>query len=488
MPGGKAAPPLQVMFPPPKRDRIMSILHLLGAELFHRKANFVLSVCAIIAAATMFVAGPTLLQGYQNESRARLQVMRDETHQQLEAQQQETDQQLAAMQAQQDEDLAYLDKRTKRIMRELGFNLRIVHRDTDMTNLLADFVALDMPEEYVTRLAEAPELTKVVHLVARLQQMVEWEGKSRLLVGFAPEAVQTHIEKKDPMGFRIPRGQVFLGHEAGAGHEVGETVEILGKQFEVGQILPAHGRRDEDIAIIMHLADAQEVLRKPGKISEILALGCKCKTVDRVEEIREQLEAVLPEARVMELRLAAIARDDQRKLVTEHHRQRIDDYKQGRQQIVDRITANRAAMIEREAEGHAKILAFLASVNTYLTPLLVLVSGVWVGLLAWSNVQERRTEIGLLRALGKGTLDIAGLFLGKALLLGLLGGLVGCGLGFMLARLAGNALEVAPQHFVPSLPLLAATLVGAPLIAAMASYLPTLKAVTQDPAVVLMEE
>ena len=466
----------------------MSTIRLLGAELFHRKANFVLSVCAMIAAATMFVAGPTLLRGYQNESQARLQAMRDDTNRQLQQQQQETDEQLAAMEAKQTADLADLDKRTKRIMRDLGFNLRIVHRNTDMTNLLANFVAFDMPEEYVQRLADSPTLTKVVHLVARLQQMVEWEGKPRLLVGFAPEATQTHIGKKPPMGFRIPAGQVLLGSETGKGHEVGDTVEILGKSFEVSRILAPHGRRDEDIAIIMNLADAQQVLDKPGKISEILALGCKCETIDRIEEISAQLEALLPEAKVMELRIEAIARDEQRKLVTAHHRQRMADYKRGRQEIMDRAAESQSQMIDREAKGHNQILMFLASINAYLTPLLVLVSAIWVGLLAWSNVQERRTEIGLLRALGKGTLDIAGLFLGKALLLGLLGGLVGCGLGFALAKFAGDTLDVAPENFAPSLPLLAATLLGAPLVAVMASYLPTLKAITQDPAIVLMEE
>ena len=68
-----------------------------------------------------------------------------------------------------------------------------------------------------------------------------------------------------------------------------------------------HRDGQEDIAVCMHLADAQEVLDKPGRISEILVLGCKCKTVNRVEEITEQLEAVLPKP-VTEMRMQAIAR------------------------------------------------------------------------------------------------------------------------------------------------------------------------------------
>ncbi|MCO6459077.1 MAG: FtsX-like permease family protein [Pirellulaceae bacterium] len=489
----------------------MSTWRLLTAELWHRKSNFALSLLAVVAAATMFVAGPALILGYRQESDRQLLAMRQETQRQLEARQlqndrqlsamrEETDSQLAEMQTQAERDLQELDTRTKRIMRDLGFNLRIVHRNTDTSELLANFVAFDMPEEYVQRLAESPELTKVAHLVARLEQMIQWEGKPRLLVGFAPETVQTHVEKKPPMGFNIELGTVFLGHEAGVGREVGQQVEILGKSFQVARILPPHGNRDEDIALIMHLRDAQEVLEKPGKISEILALGCKCKTVNRVEEISQQLEAVLPEARVMELRLSAIAREDQRKLVEEHHRQRMADHQQRRQEILVRAEADQQQLLAdeardhqrmREAEqaGHAKILAMLGAVNSYFTPLVVLVCAVWVGLLAWSNVRERRTEIGLLRALGRGSLDIARLFLGKAVVLGLLGGLLGCVSGCWLAYwLATRILEVGSGSFVPPYAFLAAALLGGPLVAATASYLPTLKAITQDPAVVLLED
>jgi ABC-type lipoprotein release transport system permease subunit len=227
----------------------------------------------------------------------------------------------------------------------------------------------------------------------------------------------------------------------------------------------------------MHLKDAQEVLNKPGKISEIVALGCKCNTVNRVEEITAQLEAVLPEAKVTEQRLNAIAREDQRNLVARYYQQSMKDY-----------DANRQKIAQQERAQQHKIIALLRTVTSFITPLIVLVCAAWVGLLALANVRERRTEIGLLRALGKGSLDIASLFLGKALLLGLLGGLVGCSLGYGLARwLALAMFEVAPANFTPQYGVLAATLFGAPLISAMASYLPTLTALTQDPAVVLQE-
>jgi ABC-type lipoprotein release transport system permease subunit len=445
----------------------MSTFQLLVAELRHRKMNVLLSLLALIAASTLFVASPTLLRGYQQESGRRLLAM-----------QQETDKELQSMQEKAKGDLADLDTRTKRIMRELGFNLRIVHQNTDLAQLYANFVSYDMPEEYVKKLAESPEITKVAHLVASLKQMVEWEGKPRLVVGIAPEATQSHVEKKDPMGLQVKPGMVYLGQLAAEGHALGDNVEILGKQFEVAHILPAHGRADEDIAIFMNLADAQTVLNKPGKISEILALGCKCKTVERIEEITAQLEVVLPDTKVTEHRLQAIAREDQRKLVEAHHQQTMDDYE-----------ANRTKIAQQEQTHRDQVAGLLSGVTSVVTPLIVFVCALWVGLLAWSNVRERRAEIGLLRAIGKRSGSIASLFLGKAVILGTAGGVVGCLLGYFFARwLATSVFEVTVESFTPSTLASACAILGTPLIAAMASYLPTLAAVKQDPAVVLSGE
>ena len=121
-------------------------------------------------------------------------------------------------------------------------------------------------------------------------------------------------------------------------------------------------------------------------------------------------------------------------------------------------------------------------------PVVVLGAAIWVGLLSLANVRQRRTEIGLLRALGKGSGLIAWLFLGKAVLLGLLGGLLGLVGGAWLAvGLGVGVLGVPVEHFALPYPLLLGALLGAPAVAALASYLPMLVGLTQDPAVVLRE-
>ncbi len=119
-----------------------------------------------------------------------------------------------------------------------------------------------------------------------------------------------------------------------------------------------------------------------------------------------------------------------------------------------------------------------------LLPVVVLVAALIVGLMTWLNVRERRAEIGLLRALGKRTTQIASLFLAKSLIVGLVGGLVAslvCWAAYHLLLIAPSA-PSETALFRPSTLLLALTVLGAPLVTTMAAYLPTLQAIAQDPA------
>lgn len=65
--------------------------------------------------------------------------------------------------------------------------------------------------------------------------------------------------------------------------------------------------------------------------------------------------------------------------------------------------------------------------------ILILVCAAWVGTLAMMNVRERKQEIGILRALGYSAGKITALFLGKALLLGILGAVLGFIIGTALS-------------------------------------------------------
>jgi ABC-type lipoprotein release transport system permease subunit len=91
--------------------------------------------------------------------------------------------------------------------------------------------------------------------------------------------------------------------------------------------------------------------------------------------------------------------------------------------------------------------------------------------------------------LGKGSATIAALFLGKAVLVGILGATVGVLLGTWTAHwLGARVLQVTADRFAVHYPVLLIALLGAPALSALAGYLPTLSALLQDPAVVLRDQ
>jgi len=459
---------------------------MLLSEIRYRKLNFVLSLFAVTIAVGLFVASPMLLEAYQQETGSQVAQSRALVEE-LEQGVRRMERDMAEFERQTDAELARLADETRRTMRDLGFNLMIVHKDTNMSDFWAeDFASHDMPEEYVDILANDPRLTLVRHLVATLQQKITWQNRKVLLAGYRPEVPQPHLTPKSPMGPNIEPGTVHLGYELGIGHKEGETIEVLGRQFRIARILPEQGSK-KDIMIAMHLKDAQQLLNKPGRINQIVALECQC-AAENMAQIRAQFEQILPDTRVTEFRSRRLARAEQRRAV-EEKRQRVLAEMQANLAERRRLLEERKALLAQLEASRARILGIMRTLTQVITPLVVVASAVWVGLLALANVRERRVEIGILRALGKGSVTIVLLFLGKAVLVGLLGGLVGLGLGYLTAQWFGQrALGVDVELLSLPQQLALAALLGAPLLSAVASYLPALSAAMQDPAVVLRDQ
>ncbi len=336
-------------------------------------------------------------------------------------------------------------RETIRLMRNMGFNLLIIPEEADFADFWSDsFAQANMPEEYVHRLSEVRNLD-VQHLVARLQKRAEWRGRKVLLTGMLPEIQMKNMPPKSAMSPDIKRGTVYLGYELwhGQGLSEGDTIEVLGREFTISKLAAESGSND-DIRIWGHLHDAQEALGLPGQINEIEALHCLCGD-NALATIRARLSEALPGTKVTEMQTIAVMRAETRRMM-------------------DRYAA-------------------------FIIPVVALVCGLWIGLQTLSNVRERRVEIGIYRALGIGSGPIAALFLAKAVIVGLVGALIGFGLGTWLALHFGPGIfAYTAGKITPELPLLWRALVFAPVIAVVASYLPALQAVAQDPAEVLREE
>lgn len=339
-------------------------------------------------------------------------------------------------------------RETIRLTRDMGFNLRIIPKNTDMDQFwTTGFSRLFMPENTVQKFL-AHRNFSFAHLTATLHKQVEWREKRIILTGISPE-IEPSGKPKTSMSFAIQPGTAYFGYEIAREFELqkGDSVDILGKKFRIAQTLSETGS-DDDIRIYMTLPEVQQLLQLEGQINEIKALNCLCvisDDQDPLDILRQQLSVVLPEAKVVMNRTIAQARQ----------RQRI--------------------MFE-------KYFAFIL-------PFLVIVCAAWIGALALLNLKERKPEIGILRALGYQTVQIAGLFFGKSLLLGILGALIGYALGTWLSMTIGPSIfQVTAKAIHPINSLLYQALILAPTFAILSAFLPTVAAITRDPALTLREE
>ena len=286
------------------------------------------------------------------------------------------------------------------------------------------------------------------HLTATLQKPIIWKNKQALLIGIAPE-LEPSGKKKSFMSFKIKPGTVYIGYELvkSLSLEDKQVIVISGKSFKIAKCLNETGSND-DISIYAQLTDVQEILSMEGQINEIKALNCLCVTEDNqdpLDILREQLAIVLPDANVIQNKTIANARESQRIMIDKYF--------------------------------------------ALIMPFVVIVFAIWIGALAMTNVQDRKHEIGVLRALGYGSTKIAVLFLGKAIVIGLIGAAVGFFIGNMMAMSYGPGIfKVTAKMIKPLYNLLTWSLVAAPLFAALAAFIPTMIAVTQDPALTLKEE
>lgn len=378
----------------------MSLWAMVFKEVRHRKVNFALAVIAVAAAVALVVSLVMLLNASQNE--------------------------------------------TRRTMRDIGFNVRIVAKDADLVAFqLNGYTDATMPMEYIHELAQAGNVA-YNHLTATLRQKVDVHGTPAIYVGLS-ESLFPPGQKKPAMVKPVEQGTVEVGRTlADALHvKKGDAITIGSEAFTIARVSPETGTQD-DITILGLLSDGQRALGLEGRISEIQAMDCFCLTADEdpLAKLRAELNTMLPDAQMVHAAAIANARAKQRR------------------------------MVEQMA--------------AYVAPLVALICAGLISVLAAINVRERSAEIGLLRAIGKRGGVISGLFLGKAVVIGIIGAII----GFVIGSAVG--LSIGPDLFpdtarkmTTDYQLLMIAAVGAPLFAAAASFLPAMMAVTKDPAVTL---
>lgn len=143
-------------------------------------------------------------------------------------------------------------------------------------------------------------------------------------------------------------------------------------------------------------------------------------------------------------------------------------------------------VMHRVADGEGKILTRVRTLLWLVTAASLLAAALAVGASSAASVIERRTEIGLMKALGAGSATMGLLLAAEQLMLALVGGGLGYGLGLLLARFLGTKIFGVPP--APSLLVLGVVLVLAAGVTLLGSALPLRRAANYDPAPILRGE
>lgn len=431
----------------------MNLWHVVKKEILYRKLNFGMALVSVVLAAGCLVGSLTLLKVHDERTRIILARKEAETKKKMDE----------------------LKDEVRRAMLKLGFNLVILPEGQNLGDWYAeDYASRYMPEEYVTRLANSGIIT-VRHFLPTLQQKIKWPETKRtiILVGTRGEVPNIHKSPRKPLVQPVPAGGIVLGHELhqSLGLKVADEVQLSGRSFTVHKCHEERGTKD-DITAWINLREAQEMLEKKGLINAILALECICQGVDDLlSRVRADIAGILPGTRVIEIGSRALARAEARAEV-------------GREA---------KASLEREEKNRARLKTEREAFTAILVPLIMLACGVWIAFLGFTNVRDRRVEIGILRAMGFRSGQIMFLFLSRSLMIGLIGG----GLGFLAGALSGSrlgftlegkteAVTVTGKVLDPALLLLA--LAAALILTLISGWIPALLASQQDPAEVLRTE
>jgi putative ABC transport system permease protein len=275
-----------------------------------------------------------------------------------------------------------------------------------------------------------------------------------------------HVEGK---WFADDAQQCLLGSTFAKQHrlKIGDVLRVSSGNLsgaiplEVVGILSTGGPEDE--ALVASLATAQELAGKPG-VYRRLYVSALTKPED------------------------AFARRDPKTMTSaEFDRWYCTPYVSSiALQISQELKGTDVRVIQRVAEGEGNVLTRVRTLLWLVTFAALLAATLAVGASAAASVIERRTEIGLMKALGAGSGLVGVLLAAEQLLLALVGGGIGYALGILFARALGVKIfgfAPAPKIFV-----LLIILALAALITLVGSAVPLRKASRYAPAPILRGE
>ncbi|MEN8135312.1 MAG: FtsX-like permease family protein [Thermodesulfobacteriota bacterium] len=242
------------------------------------------------------------------------------------------------------------------------------------------YESVDFAESSIGRIREIENSKNLGAVVPKVLGSAEVNGRKVLLMG---TNFNDELSLKTWWQFQgnVPgEYELMVGSEAAEtlGLKIGDQLSMKGHDFKVASVLMATGGA-EDGVIIANMAEAQQVLGKEGRVSmvEISAFCRGCPISDMVL----QIAAKFPEAKVTALKQAVMSK----------------------MQSIE--------MFKSFSYGIAVLVVFIGSLLVFITMM--------------GSVNERTREIGIFRAIGFRRGHVMQIILLEAMVVGLVGGLVG---------------------------------------------------------------
>ncbi len=197
---------------------------------------------------------------------------------------------------------------------------------------------------------------------------------------------------------------------------VGDPIEVNGNStYRVAGIVYTGGT--DDLHIYAPLAVAQQLLGKPGAVRSIYVSAITKPEDDFARRDPKTLKGDVYDRWYCSPYAASIA-----------------------YQLQEAIPNSRAEQIRQVAQNEGNVLSRIKGLMFLIAIAALIAAALAVSSAMATAILERRSEVGLMRALGAGSIPVGALFFAEAAMLALIGGCLGFAIGSVLAHQIGKSI------------------------------------------------